>query len=80
VDLVVSTPEEFGWQPEIVGTIEYPAVKEEGSCMPDPEKVAALVSEWVAKAENDLQTAAHTLRLGKDCSSILVRSGAKLEA
>jgi len=28
VDIVVSTPEEFGWRQEIVGTIEYPAVKE----------------------------------------------------
>jgi HEPN domain-containing protein len=35
--------------------------------MPDPEKVATVVSEWVAKAENDLKTAAHTLRLGKEC-------------
>ena len=28
VDIVVSTPEEFGWRQEIVGTVEYPAVKE----------------------------------------------------
>ncbi|MEX1205791.1 MAG: HEPN domain-containing protein [Dongiaceae bacterium] len=35
--------------------------------MPDPEKVAIVASEWVAKAENDLKTAAHTLKLGKDC-------------
>ncbi len=28
VDIVVSTPEEFSWRQEIVGTIEYPAVKE----------------------------------------------------
>jgi len=35
--------------------------------MPDPEKVAAVVSESVAKAENDLKTAAHTLRMGKEC-------------
>jgi HEPN domain-containing protein len=35
--------------------------------MPDPEKVATVVSEWVAKAENDLKTAAYTLRLGKGC-------------
>ena len=28
VDIIVSTPEEFGWRQEIVGTIEYPAVKE----------------------------------------------------
>ena len=35
--------------------------------MPDPEKIAIVASEWVAKAENDLKTAAHTLKLGKDC-------------
>jgi HEPN domain-containing protein len=35
--------------------------------MPDVSKVIAVVSEWVSKAENDLKTAAHTLRLGKDC-------------
>jgi predicted nucleotidyltransferase len=28
VDIVVSTPEEFDWRQEIVGTIKYPAVKE----------------------------------------------------
>jgi predicted nucleotidyltransferase len=28
VDIVVSTPEEFDWRQEIVGTIEYPAVQE----------------------------------------------------
>ncbi len=35
--------------------------------MPDPEKVAAVVSEWVAKAEGDLKSAALILRAGKDC-------------
>lgn len=28
LDIIVSTPEEFAWRKEIVGTIEYPAVKE----------------------------------------------------
>jgi len=28
VDVIVSTPEEFGWRQEIAGTIEYPAVRE----------------------------------------------------
>jgi len=28
VDIIVSTPEEFGWRRKIVGTIEYPAVRE----------------------------------------------------
>jgi len=28
VDVIVSTPEEFGWRQEIAGTIEYPAARE----------------------------------------------------
>jgi len=28
VDVIVTTPEDFEWRQEIVGTIEYPAVKE----------------------------------------------------
>ena len=35
--------------------------------MPDPEKITIVVSEWVAKAENDLKNAAHTLQMGQDC-------------
>lgn len=35
--------------------------------MPDPEKVALVVSEWVTKAENDLTTAQHCLKLGAEC-------------
>lgn len=35
--------------------------------MPDPERLLAVVREWVTKAENDLTTAAHTLKLGEDC-------------
>lgn len=35
--------------------------------MPSPEKVAVVVSEWAAKADNDLTNAAYTLRLGKKC-------------
>lgn len=27
-DIIVSTPEEFAWRKEVVGTIEYPAVHE----------------------------------------------------
>ncbi len=27
-DVIVSTPEEFAWRKEVVGTIEYPAVRE----------------------------------------------------
>ena len=35
--------------------------------MPDPEKIAIVVSEWVTKAENDLKNAVHALKLGQDC-------------
>ena len=35
--------------------------------MPDHEHVIAVIREWVAKAENDLKNAAHTLKLGEDC-------------
>ncbi len=35
--------------------------------MPDRDRVLAVVLEWVVKAENDLKTATHTLKLGEDC-------------
>ncbi|MGD2176087.1 MAG: HEPN domain-containing protein [Candidatus Brocadiaceae bacterium] len=35
--------------------------------MPDREKVLLVARGWVAKAENDLKTASHTLKLGTDC-------------
>jgi HEPN domain-containing protein len=35
--------------------------------MPTPNALITLVREWLAKADNDLKTAAHTLTLGKDC-------------
>jgi HEPN domain-containing protein len=35
--------------------------------MPGAESVDLVVAEWVAKAENDLNTAAHTLKLGRVC-------------
>jgi HEPN domain-containing protein len=35
--------------------------------MPAPKGVITVIREWLAKAENDLKTAAHTLTLGKDC-------------
>lgn len=31
--------------------------------MRDPDRVNAVVAEWVLKAENDLMNAAHTLKL-----------------
>ena len=35
--------------------------------MPSREQVMAVFLEWVAKAENDLKTAAFTLKLGAEC-------------
>ena len=35
--------------------------------MPDPESLVRVCAEWVAKAENDLTNAAHTLKLGEAC-------------
>jgi len=39
----------------------------ERCCMPDREQVVAVVRGWVARAEGDLKTAAHTLKLEADC-------------
>lgn len=35
--------------------------------MPDPNDIIRVTREWIAKAENDLKTAAHTLTLGREC-------------
>ena len=35
--------------------------------MPERDKVLEVVRGWVAKAENDLKTAVHALKLGADC-------------
>ena len=35
--------------------------------MPEHDKTAAIAREWMSKAQNDLKTAAHTLKLGTDC-------------
>jgi HEPN domain-containing protein len=37
-----------------------------GFCMPANDRIMAVVGEWVAKAENDLKSAAHLLTM-KDC-------------
>jgi HEPN domain-containing protein len=33
--------------------------------MPDRKRVLSVVGEWTVKADNDLKTAAHTLKLGE---------------
>jgi HEPN domain-containing protein len=35
--------------------------------MPVPKGVITVIREWLAKADNDLKAAAHTLTLGKEC-------------
>jgi HEPN domain-containing protein len=35
--------------------------------MPTAKAVVAVIREWLVKAENDLLTAAHTLKLGAAC-------------
>lgn len=35
--------------------------------MPVPRRLITVIQEWLAKADNDLKTAVHTLTLGKDC-------------
>jgi HEPN domain-containing protein len=35
--------------------------------MQDAERAFAVVREWLAKSENDLLTATHTLKLGRRC-------------
>ena len=35
--------------------------------MPNPDNAAAVAREWIAKADNDLKNATHTLKLGADC-------------
>ena len=84
VDVIVTTPEDFAWRKDVVGTIEWPAAREgkilsnglpreKGvSLMPPPNPITAVIREWVAKAEDDLLNAAHTLKLGTQCPTFTV--------
>jgi HEPN domain-containing protein len=40
--------------------------------MPEAESIGRVVAEWAAKAEEDLKTAAHTLKLGASCPTPMV--------
>jgi predicted nucleotidyltransferase/HEPN domain-containing protein len=74
VDVIVTTPEDFAWRKDVVGTIESPAThegkvlferrpEEKRICvMPAPHPAIPIVREWIAKAENDLLNATNTLR------------------
>jgi HEPN domain-containing protein len=35
--------------------------------MCENNRTAAIAREWIIKAENDLKTASHTLKIGKGC-------------
>jgi len=35
--------------------------------MPKADKVLVVAQEWITKGDNDLKTAVHTLKLGKEC-------------
>jgi HEPN domain-containing protein/predicted nucleotidyltransferase len=41
--------------------------QKEGYVMPYPQQVITAIQEWLEKADNDLKTAVHTLKLGRDC-------------
>jgi HEPN domain-containing protein len=40
--------------------------------MPDQDSIHAVLAEWVEKAEHDLKTASHLLRLGRECPTDIV--------
>jgi HEPN domain-containing protein/predicted nucleotidyltransferase len=85
VDVIVTTPENFAWRKDVVGTIEWPAAREgkvlatnglspekEICFMPKPNPIIAVIREWIAKAEDDLQAAAQILKLGAQCPTFTV--------
>lgn len=40
--------------------------------MSGADRTGLVAAEWVAKAEEDLKTAAHTLKLGRSCPTATV--------
>jgi HEPN domain-containing protein/predicted nucleotidyltransferase len=84
VDVIVTTPEDFAWRKDVVGTIEWPAAREgkvlsnglpqeKGIClMPPPNPLVAVVREWIALAEDDLQAAVQILKMGAQCPTFTV--------
>lgn len=46
--------------------------------MPGTGDLTVVVAEWVAKAEGDLKTAVHTLKLGPECPTETVAFHAQL--
>jgi HEPN domain-containing protein/predicted nucleotidyltransferase len=84
MDIVVTSPEDFAWRKDIVGTIEWPAAHEgkvlyessganggsqgkEACPRSYSQQLVTAIQEWLAKADNDLKNAVHTLKLGADC-------------
>ncbi len=69
LDVIVTRPEDFAWRKEVVGigSSGCGCMRREGVCIPStPKAVITVIREWLAKADNDLTTAAHTLTLGED--------------
>ncbi len=65
-DILITTPDEFAWRRDIVGTIEWPASREgKVMYMRVSEAVLALVREWIVKADNELTAAGLILKRGK---------------
>ncbi len=66
-DILITTPDDFAWRKDIVGTIEWPASREgKVMYMRVSEALLTVVREWIVKAENDLTAAVQILKLGKD--------------
>jgi predicted nucleotidyltransferase len=55
-DIIVTTPEDFAWRKDVVGTIEYPAVKEGIVFYVEAEQLA-VASEAALLREKDCPTA-----------------------
>ena len=78
-DVIVLTPEEFEGYRDVVGTISYashregqvlyrrPGVAEERPPWDAQRWLVRAVWSWVRKAEEDLATAEHLLRMGSEC-------------
>jgi predicted nucleotidyltransferase/HEPN domain-containing protein len=67
VDVIITTPEDFAWRKDVVGTIEWPATHEGKVLYARTCPVLAVIREWLRKADNHLLAATHTLHLGADC-------------
>ena len=67
VDIIVTTPGDFAWRKTWSARSSTRQRTKEGFSMPAPDPVVTVLREWIVKAENDLLTAVHTLKLGASC-------------